>query len=62
MLSRLAEFRKGLVTLIGTALTVLTFTHTLTFLPASWITAVGVGIAGLTVVLNVLVPNKPTAS
>lgn len=59
MLSKLAEVRKGLITLVGTTLTVLTFLHTLTFLPASFSVPIGIAFAAATVFLNWLVPNRP---
>ena len=61
MLSQLSQIRKALVSALGVALTALTFAHTLTFLPASWVATVGVVLAVLTPIATWLTPNSDPA-
>lgn len=58
MLSQFASIRKAVVAALGVALTALTFAHTLTFLPASWVATVGVLLAVLTPIATWLTPNR----
>lgn len=61
MFDKLAQIRKAIVSLVGVALTILTFV-TDNFggiLPASWTAIVAAVIGALTVVSTWATPNKP---
>lgn len=61
MLDKLAQIRKAIAAAVGVALTALTFAHTLTFLPGSWTTSIGVLLAVLTPIATYLTPNAAPA-
>ncbi len=53
----LASARKAVATAVGGLLTVLTFAHSIPFLPSGWVGFMGVAIAFLTAVATYVVPN-----
>lgn len=62
MLATVAAWRKSLAAALGSLVTVLAFTHNIPFLPASFVTEVGVVLGVLTPVITWLVPPNKVAS
>lgn len=62
MLSQLSNAKKALAAAVGVALTVLTFTHNLPFIPAQWETVVGIVMGVLTPIATWLAPPPVKAA